>query len=71
MALSEGTVNFTEEQEALILKSWAVMKKNAADLGLKFFLKYVVNFLLSSLLMFFFQKNTFYKYNPGLFLICL
>ncbi|XP_078177925.1 anaerobic nitrite reductase Glb1-1-like [Carex rostrata] len=38
MALSQG-INFTEEQEALILKSWAVMKKDAADLGLKFFLK--------------------------------
>ncbi|KAF3331018.1 non-symbiotic hemoglobin 1-like protein [Carex littledalei] len=38
MVLSQG-VNFTEEQEALILKSWAVMKKDAADLGLKLFLK--------------------------------
>ncbi|KAJ3674042.1 hypothetical protein LUZ60_006034 [Juncus effusus] len=30
---------FSEEQEALVLKSWAVMKKNSAELGLKFFLK--------------------------------
>ncbi|XP_074338752.1 anaerobic nitrite reductase MHB1-like [Apium graveolens] len=30
---------FTEEQEALVVKSWNVMKKNAAELGLKFFLK--------------------------------
>ncbi|XP_030523081.1 hemoglobin-2 [Rhodamnia argentea] len=34
----EGRV-FTEEQEALVVKSWSVMKKNAAELGLKFFLK--------------------------------
>ncbi|CAL1375052.1 unnamed protein product [Linum trigynum] len=31
--------SFTEEQEALVVKSWSVMKKNAADLALKFFLK--------------------------------
>ncbi|OWM83778.1 hypothetical protein CDL15_Pgr004209 [Punica granatum] len=30
---------FTEEQEALVVKSWSVMKKNAGELGLKFFLK--------------------------------
>ncbi|CAN1164832.1 Non-symbiotic hemoglobin 1 [Linum perenne] len=29
----------SEEQESLVVKSWSVMKKNAADLGLKFFLK--------------------------------
>ncbi|KAF8013617.1 hypothetical protein BT93_I1466 [Corymbia citriodora subsp. variegata] len=34
----EGIV-FTEEQEALVVKSWGVMKKNAAELGLKLFLK--------------------------------
>ncbi|KAA0045947.1 plastid division protein PDV2 [Cucumis melo var. makuwa] len=34
----EGKV-FTEEQEALVIKSWSVMKKNAADLAFKFFLK--------------------------------
>ncbi|KAK3022999.1 hypothetical protein RJ639_044993, partial [Escallonia herrerae] len=30
---------FTEEQEALVVKSWSSMKKNAGELGLKFFLK--------------------------------
>ena len=30
---------FIEEQEALVVKSWSVMKKNASELGLKFFLK--------------------------------
>lgn len=30
---------FTEEQETLVVKSWSVMKKNAAELGFKFFLK--------------------------------
>nr|AZL41264.1 class I non-symbiotic haemoglobin [Datisca glomerata] len=38
MGSFEGRV-FTEEQEALVVKSWTVMKKNAAELGLKFFLK--------------------------------
>ncbi|XVE67417.1 hypothetical protein DITRI_Ditri08aG0159100 [Diplodiscus trichospermus] len=38
MTTYEGKV-FTEEQEALVVKSWNVMKKNAAELGLKFFLK--------------------------------
>ncbi|MBA0844713.1 hypothetical protein Goarm_023177, partial [Gossypium armourianum] len=38
MATYEGKV-FTEEQEALVVKSWTVMKKNAAELGLKLFLK--------------------------------
>lgn len=46
MALSEGcgkseSRGFTVEQEALVVESWKVMKKNAAELGLKFFLKYV------------------------------
>ncbi|CAI9781916.1 unnamed protein product [Fraxinus pennsylvanica] len=31
--------NFTEGQEALVVKSWNVMKKNAGELGLKFFLR--------------------------------
>uniref|UniRef100_A0A6N2LJQ9 Globin domain-containing protein n=1 Tax=Salix viminalis TaxID=40686 RepID=A0A6N2LJQ9_SALVM len=31
--------DFTEEQEALVVKSWSAMKKNASELGLKFFLK--------------------------------
>ncbi|KAK9136422.1 hypothetical protein Syun_015752 [Stephania yunnanensis] len=30
---------FTEEQEALVVKSWSVMKKNVGDLGMKFFLR--------------------------------
>ncbi|CAO2815109.1 unnamed protein product [Amaranthus hypochondriacus] len=34
------TVNaFTEDQEALVVKSWNAMKKNASELGLKFFLR--------------------------------
>ncbi|KAL8137274.1 hypothetical protein V2J09_003275 [Rumex salicifolius] len=32
-------IAFTEEQEALVVKSWGVMKKNAGELGLKLFLK--------------------------------
>uniref|UniRef100_K4AGJ7 Globin domain-containing protein n=1 Tax=Setaria italica TaxID=4555 RepID=K4AGJ7_SETIT len=41
MALAEGNgvVVFSEEQEALVLKSWALMKKDSANLGLRFFLK--------------------------------
>uniref|UniRef100_A0A803NP81 Globin domain-containing protein n=1 Tax=Cannabis sativa TaxID=3483 RepID=A0A803NP81_CANSA len=39
-SIIEGNkVIFTEEQEALVVKSWAVMKKNSSELGLKFFLK--------------------------------
>lgn len=33
---------FTEEQEALVVKSWNSMKKNAGDLGLKFFLRSII-----------------------------
>ncbi|CAM0954539.1 unnamed protein product [Alopecurus aequalis] len=36
---SGGAVVFTEEQEALVLKSWAIMKKDSANLGLRLFLK--------------------------------
>ena len=32
-------IAFIEEQEALVMKSWSSMKKNAGELGLKFFLK--------------------------------
>nr|CAB3496605.1 unnamed protein product [Digitaria exilis] len=41
MAVAEGNVNaiFSEEQEALVLKSWALMKKDSANLGLRLFLK--------------------------------
>lgn len=34
-----SSAGFTEEQEALVVKSWSAMKKNAGELGLKFFLK--------------------------------
>ncbi|GJN30768.1 hypothetical protein PR202_gb19104 [Eleusine coracana subsp. coracana] len=47
MAFSEGNgavVSFSEEQEALVLKSWAIMKKDSANLGLRFFLKYAASF---------------------------
>lgn len=30
---------FSEEQEALVVKSWNAMKKDAGELGLKFFLR--------------------------------
>jgi len=30
---------FTEEQEALVLKSWEAMKKNSGELSVKFFKK--------------------------------
>ncbi|KAI9128153.1 hypothetical protein K1719_001146 [Acacia pycnantha] len=39
MGESEGSICFTQEQEAFVVKSWQVMKKNSAELGLKFFLK--------------------------------
>ncbi|MED6168355.1 hypothetical protein PIB30_010978 [Stylosanthes scabra] len=32
-------MEFTEEQEALVVNSWEVLKNNSADLGLKLFLK--------------------------------
>ena len=37
MAMAE--VKFSPEQEALVIKSWKEMKKNAGELGLKFFLR--------------------------------
>ncbi|CAO2815108.1 unnamed protein product [Amaranthus hypochondriacus] len=37
--VNNGSVVFSEEQEALVIKSWNVMKKNSAELGLKMFLK--------------------------------
>ncbi|KAK3147931.1 hypothetical protein QOZ80_3BG0288540 [Eleusine coracana subsp. coracana] len=42
MAPPEGNsamVSFSEEQEALVLKSWAIMKKDSANHALRFFLK--------------------------------
>ncbi|KAB1207217.1 Hemoglobin-2 [Morella rubra] len=38
MSTVEGR-EFTEEQEALVVKSWTAMKQNAGELALKFFLK--------------------------------
>ncbi|GJN30765.1 hypothetical protein PR202_gb19101 [Eleusine coracana subsp. coracana] len=41
MAPPEGNsamVSFSEEQEALVLKSWAIMKKDSANHALRFFL---------------------------------
>ncbi|KAI4295573.1 hypothetical protein L6164_035606 [Bauhinia variegata] len=38
MSILEGR-GFTEEQEALVVNSWSAMKKNSAELSLKFFLK--------------------------------
>ncbi|PNX98558.1 non-symbiotic hemoglobin [Trifolium pratense] len=35
----EGSVDFTEEQEALVVKSWNAIKNNSGDLSLKFFTK--------------------------------
>jgi hypothetical protein len=35
----EGSVGFTEEQEALVIKSWNAIKNNSGDLSLKFFTK--------------------------------
>ncbi|EAZ26181.1 hypothetical protein OsJ_10048 [Oryza sativa Japonica Group] len=37
--VSRGAVRFTEEQEALVLKSWAIMKNDSAHIGHRFFLK--------------------------------
>nr|QAX32762.1 leghemoglobin [Ononis spinosa] len=35
----ETTTTFTQEQEALVVRSWNAIKKNSAELALKFFLK--------------------------------
>ncbi|KAL5218313.1 hypothetical protein ABZP36_018997 [Zizania latifolia] len=37
--VSGGVVSFSEEQEALVLRSWAIMKKDSANIGHCFFLK--------------------------------
>lgn len=39
---------FTEEQEALVVKSWKSMKKDAGELGVKFFLRSSIVFLYYS-----------------------
>ena len=36
---------FTEDQEALVVKSWKSMKNNAGELGLKFFLRLFLSLL--------------------------
>lgn len=63
MALAEGSgvsggaVSFSEEQEALVLKSWAIMKKDSANLGLRFFLK-IFDIAPSAKQMFSFLRNS-------------
>ncbi|XP_057456355.1 non-symbiotic hemoglobin 1-like [Lotus japonicus] len=39
MAENTTTIAFTEEQEALVVKSWNAMKKDSAELSFKFFSK--------------------------------
>ncbi|XP_058758073.1 non-symbiotic hemoglobin 0-like isoform X2 [Vicia villosa] len=39
MEENKKSVGFTEEQEALVVKSWNAIKKNSGDLSLKFFTK--------------------------------
>ncbi|XP_006649662.1 non-symbiotic hemoglobin 2 [Oryza brachyantha] len=53
----EGAVSFSEEQEALVLKSWAVMKKDSANIGLRFFLK-IFEIAPSASQMFPFLRNS-------------
>ncbi|XP_047943963.1 non-symbiotic hemoglobin 1 [Salvia hispanica] len=36
---NDVVIMFTEEEEGLVVKSWNLMKKDAAEWGLKFFLK--------------------------------
>ncbi|XP_075499810.1 uncharacterized protein LOC142538358 [Primulina tabacum] len=48
---------FTEEQEVLVTKSWKVMKKNAGELGLKFFLR-IFEIAPSAKKLFRFLKNS-------------
>ncbi|CAL0329212.1 unnamed protein product [Lupinus luteus] len=48
---------FTEEQEALVVKSWNAMKKNSGELGLKFFLK-IFEIAPSAQKMFSFLKDS-------------
>ncbi|KAK4347954.1 hypothetical protein RND71_034293 [Anisodus tanguticus] len=49
--------SFTEEQEALVVKSWDSMKKNAGEWGLKFFLK-IFEIAPSAKKMFSFLKDS-------------
>ncbi|KAL3814170.1 hypothetical protein ACJIZ3_015438 [Penstemon smallii] len=52
-----GASLFTEEQEALVVKSWNLMKKNAGELGLNFFLK-IFEIAPSAQKMFSFLKDS-------------
>ncbi|XP_006651196.1 non-symbiotic hemoglobin 2-like [Oryza brachyantha] len=56
-AVSGGVVSFSEEQEALVLKSWAIMKKDSANIGLRFFLK-IFEIAPSASQMFSFLRNS-------------
>ncbi|KAK7257914.1 hypothetical protein RIF29_32235 [Crotalaria pallida] len=53
----EEVRGFTEEQEALVVKSWSAMKKNSGELGLKFFLK-IFEIAPSAQKMFSFLKDS-------------
>ncbi|PKA65954.1 Non-symbiotic hemoglobin 2 [Apostasia shenzhenica] len=64
MALSEGgnsggsgLVVFSEEQEALVIQSWNVMKKDAGALSLKFFLR-IFEIAPSAALLFSFLRDS-------------
>ncbi|CBI35234.3 unnamed protein product, partial [Vitis vinifera] len=50
-------IGFTEEQEALVVKSWNSMKKNAGELGLKLFLK-IFEIVSSAKKLFSFLKDS-------------
>ena len=57
IGVSGGAVSFSEEQEALVLKSWAIMKKDSANIGLRFFLK-IFEVAPSASQMFSFLRNS-------------
>lgn len=50
---------FSEEEEALVLKSWSAMKKDSATLGLKFFLRHAESKPRSRYSMFYIFCNSF------------
>ncbi|KAL5218884.1 hypothetical protein ABZP36_019568 [Zizania latifolia] len=56
-SVSGEAVSFSEEQEALVLKSWAIMKKDSASIGLRFFLK-IFEVAPSASQMFSFLRNS-------------
>jgi hypothetical protein len=45
MSAAEGAVVFSEEQEALVLRAWDVMRADSAAIALKFFLRYRVQYV--------------------------